>query len=494
MVIRLQLNIKSILMNTYHFFNRPFNWLSGIILLPAVVFLSQISCTKLVSNINNNPNVPTDADALTMLPGIETADMLLQGGDLARTTSTWSGYCTGELLQSSQIQEYNVKAGNFDDTWFLVYGAVIKNARIMREKARAINNRALVGLSQLIEAHAVLTATDLWGDIPFTQAFSTDNPEPAYDPQQSVYEGVQSLLDSAISELSNGAPKDFGNQDIFFAGSTTAMSQVAYTLKARAYLHIKEYDKAYSVAQNGISTNQNQWLAPYPATTKGNTNPWNQYISIDRSGSLDGKNAYAVGLLNPESIHYRGNAKTNETARYSYYYTGSLPVLNADPDGFFGAATSFPMVSYEENLLILAECAARTKGMEGLQQLNNYRAYLDEGGYLPTAQLKEETYSYAPYTPSDFAAGGIVNTTGLSPEKALLKNILEERYIAFIGQPEGFNDLRRTRKESDINVKVPPNKGTLLPQRFLYPQGEVDGNKSIPNPIPDLFTPTQVNQ
>src|SRR5215475_14528838 len=83
------------------------------------------SCKKMVEGINDNPNLPTDADAPTMLPGVETADMILQGGDITRTTSTWSGYCTGELLQSTQIQAYNVIAGNFNASWFLVYGAVL---------------------------------------------------------------------------------------------------------------------------------------------------------------------------------------------------------------------------------------------------------------------------------------------------------------------------------------------------------------------------------
>src|ERR1700761_7042249 len=124
--------------------------------LIAAILLAGVftSCKKMVAGINDNPNLPTDADAPTMLPGVETADMILQGGDIARTTSTWIGYCTGELLQSTQIQAYNVVASNFNASWFLVYGAVLKNARIMREKARVVNNMRLVGLSQLLEAHA----------------------------------------------------------------------------------------------------------------------------------------------------------------------------------------------------------------------------------------------------------------------------------------------------------------------------------------------------
>ena len=85
-------------------------------------------------------------------------------------------------------------------------------------------------------------------------------------------------------------------------------------------------------------------------------------------------------------------------------------------------------------------------------------------------------------------------TSTLSKESALLREILEERYITFIGQIEGFNDMRRVLKESEVRVPVTPNTGTVLPQRFLYPQIEVDLNTSTPNPIPSLFSVTTINK
>jgi hypothetical protein len=71
---------------------------------------------------------------------------------------------------------------------------------------------------------------------------------------------------------------------------------------------------------------------------------------------------------------------------------------------------------------------------------------------------------------------------------------VEERYVTFIGQIEGYNDQRRLFKETDIRVPLPLNFGTQYPQRFLYPQFEIDINTSTPNPIPSLFDPTPVNR
>lgn len=470
----------------------------SVILLTSILF--NISCKKIVNGINENPNDPTDADALTMLPGVETANMLFQGGDVARTASTWSGYCTGELLQSAQIQNYNVGAKDFGDSWFLVYAGVVKNTRIMREKARKINNLGLVGLSQLLEAHAIGTAADLWGDIPFSQAFDDAYENPQYDSQEEVYKGVQSLLDSAIGNFTiatnTSSNSGMGAQELFFNGKLASFIPVAYTLKARNFLHTKKYDLALENALKGIQSRAGNLMARYPGTTKGNTNPWNQYVSIDRLGSLDGKGAYVVRLLNPVGDLYRGNSKTNEAARFTYYYTGATPDLNSSAGAFFGAATSFPLVTYAENLLIIAECEARLNGFAaGLQALNDYRSYLNAGGDIPDPFLSAGTFKYDPYAEDDFEAGGMMNpgTSALDTEEALLKNMIEERYICFIGQIEGFNDLRRLRDETNINVGLPPNQGNKIPQRFLYPQQEINGNTSVPSPIPDLFSPTAVN-
>jgi hypothetical protein len=119
---------------------------------------------------------------------------------------------------------------------------------------------------------------------------------------------------------------------------------------------------------------------------------------------------------------------------------------------------------------------------------------MSQGGYLYEADQIGEGLLYEEYVAADFQSGGIENPSALSQEDALLKEILEERYVTLFGQIEVFNDTRRTSNEDNVKVQVPPNTGSLLPQRFLYPQSEIDRNSSTPSPIPDFFSKTQVNQ
>jgi starch-binding outer membrane protein, SusD/RagB family len=465
-------------------------------LLLIVACLQFASCKKAVEGFNTDPNNPLDADAITMLTGIEVGNMAIQEGEPARIAGMWSGYFTGEQQQYQAFHQYLIIARNFDDTWQRIFSGVLKNDRLMKKKAELVNNRRLIGVAQVIEANLMGTATALWGDIPFTEAANDAFPNPAFDPQAQVYQKIQALLDSAIVNFASTAFVDFSAQDIHFAGNMTKWTQTANTLKARYYMHTKQYANALTAAASGISTAANNWVAPHSSAGKGSYNLYYQFFVQDRPTWLTGTAAFAVGLLNPASTKYRGNAKTIERARYNYLYS-SATNPNYTVNGFYYQTVAFPLATYAENLLIIAEAETRVNGITtGLAKLNTYRTYLNGGGYVAPFYLTAGNFKYDPYLATDFAAGGIENagTAPLTPTRALLREIMEERYITFIGQIEGFNDLRRTFTETDVRVPVQPNTGAQFPQRFLYPQVEVDLNSSTPNPIPSLFTPTPVNQ
>ena len=55
----------------------------------------------------------------------------------------------------------------------------------------------------------------------------------------------------------------------------------------------------------------------------------------------------------------------------------------------------------------------------------------------------------------------------------------------------GFHDIRRTKNALGVPIKGTGN--TTIPQRFFYPQVEINANDNYPGTV-DLFTPTPVNQ
>lgn len=473
--------------------------LGGIILIAS-------SCKHVVENINIDPNRPTSAPYTLTLNGAEVASFLVYEGNLARVAGIFARSFTGADRQYVSLQNYNTSSVDYNDTWDNLYSTVIAQDKIVVSQAEAVNDKATVGIAQVLEAQGFGLATDLWGDVPFAQVGDPDKyPTPAFDAQADVYKGVQSLLDSAIDNLLSGVGNGPSSKDIFYGGDADKWLQVAYTLKARYYLHTKDYASAVTNSLKGINDAGNNMLDPHGSSYLIDFNVYYSFLSYDRPGYMNADGAIAPAYLDPTSDTYKGNSKTDETARFEYYFQTGLNTGGLDPNvlvdfdwgnpsdqnGFFGATTSFPLVTFEENQLILAE--SYIKGSNNLQSaldaLNKHREYLNGGGSINTGYIPDGL-KYDDYTLADFNAGGIANKGNLSQEMALLTEILKEKYVTLTGQIEQFNDVRRTKNF----LKIPPTNGSTLPQRFLYPQDEINTNPNTPVlTTADLFKATTVN-
>lgn len=470
------------------------------LIFASALLISLAGCSSLVDDLNQDPNNPTAASYQFILTGAEVGNIVLQTGETARKAGIFCGYYTGIDRQHLGFSEYAVTTSDFNSQWNNAYVDALVNARDAEQAATAEGIEGVtIGITQALQAIILGTTASLWGDIPYEEAGFPDIENPVFEDQVSVYGNLQTLLDQAIDNLAAGTGRPASNADIHLDGNPAAWTQIAQTLKARYYLHTKDYAAAYAAAQQGIAAPSNNLMAPH-GTAVDNSNLNYQFFALEvRQSDLITSEFFASLItpspdLNPDFGNYRGNAKTDETGRYNYLLQvrefGPQPNIE---DGFAAQDASAPLVTYAENLLILAEAGFRSQGFAtGLRHLNEYRAYLAGGGYFSNADPAQ--IRYEAYDAEDFDSGGIENLDGLSPDNALLREILEERYITFFGQVEGFNDTRRTEGETAVRVPVTPNTGSRLPQRFLYPNTEIDRNPNVPKPVPDFFDPTRVNQ
>jgi hypothetical protein len=284
------------------------------------------------------------------------------------------------------------------------------------------------------------------------------------------------------------------SNEIFHAGNKTKWIQTAHTLKARYYMDVKNYASAYSEAQLGISINANSMkFKPAGTTSNGDANLLFTFAG-ERGGYMTTAGTYLESLINPANVSSRNNAKTTEQARSKYYNYGGA---SANAELGVGKATSpMPLVTFEENLLILAEAGARTVDLAtGLGHLNTLRAHLASGAAFTKVAAADVT-KYDAYVATDFDNGGMENPDNIVPLRALLREIVQERYITLFGTFAPFNDARRLRKnDSDLSVPFPFNNAiaTQYPERFPYAQDELNANSNSPTE-PGIYTVTKVNQ
>jgi hypothetical protein len=463
----------------------------SLILIASMLMLA--SC-EIPTDLNDNPNEITlqDVDASLFLNGAQLANIMVQNSHLNRITGMFSGQLIGYTSLYSNIYGYSLSTVESNDEWNGCYTGVLTNVRHIVEAVP--DDKLLVGIAKVVEAHAVGTLAILMGDVPYTEAVNDAVDDPVFDSQLEVLADLTLLLDRAISDLGSASsrPEDY---DIYYDGDKDKWLAAAYTLKARYALIQSNYSAALTAANMGISSSADDMnFIPRgdAAVSEGDKNLFNAILSGSRTGDLGNNGSYLLELLNDTTSAYRGNAKTNETARHNYY-----KIDETSGEGNLGVIERFepmPMVTYSENQLIKAEAAARTGG-DGLGHLNDYRAWLASGGRLNATFNSDTTIQYDAYVSADFASGGMENSDGVSAETALLREIIEERYVSGFGTYMPFNDHRRLRgdSETDLIVPFPLNPGgTAHVERIPYAQDELTSNSNMTED-PGLYAKTKVN-
>lgn len=461
------------------------------IVLSALI-ASSVGCESLVEGINDNPNEISSDNfeaGVLLLKGIELANVSNTMGHLNRIGGMWSGQTRGVTLLYKSIYEYNLSSEETSSVWQNAYQGVVKQARTMREHTKDSPKAAQYsGIAKVLEAHSMGTLASLFGDIPYREIANDEILDPKFDTQREVFAQLQTLLDGAIADLGS-ATNSAVPEDLHFGGNILRWTKVAHTLKARMYMNTREYEKAYQSALLGVLATTDAMVFTPPNIGNGSLN-LNYKMINERGGYWAFNGSYLETLLTSR----RNNAKTNEAARLAYYrFDGNSANNNK---GIAAANRPMVMVGYEENLLILAESATRAgKLAEGLGYLNTLRAHYAAGRGFQKLNATD-ALQYDAYTLADFAAGGIENQDGIATNKALLREIVEERYVTGFTGLMPFDDLRRlSAKESDVAVRPPFNSPTAskYPQRFIVAQTELSANRNAPTD-PGIFVETEVNK
>ena len=476
-----------------------------ISLITLCIALVMTSC-EIPENLNDHPTdfEVSEVDAKLFLNGAQLANVIVQASHLNRITGMYSGQLVGYTSLYSNIYGYSLSTVESNGEWNRAYIGVVQNVRHIQEIAS--NDKFFVGVSKILEAHSISTLAILMGDVPYKDIVSgdkdsdgiTDVLAPKFDSQRDVLSDCLELLTSAIKDLSETSSRS-EPYDIYYNGNKDHWTKSAYTLMARISLVIKDYDKAYRYASLGIDSSSGDMLYKPRGesnVSEGDKNLFWTILEGSRTGDIGNKGSYLMNLINPDSSMYRGNVKTNEKARFDYYL-----INEKSSTGNKGVVEQFepqPLITFAENSLILAESATRTSGFSnGLAYLNKYRSWLTAGGRLNEEYNDPSQYLYEPYVDADFASSGVENADGVTKEVALLREIIEERYVSGFGTYMPFNDQRRLRGSGESNL-IPPfplntESATSHVERLPWAQDELTSNSNAPDD-PGLFAKTQVNR
>jgi hypothetical protein len=259
----------------------------NIALVAFAIAALSTSCRR-GDDLYKSPNSPLIGTPATMLVGVEANTFMNYEGGLARVASIMIQHNSGVTAQYQSTDMYNIDASDMDNYWGGaggggLYPGAMKNAQILYTTYETANPY-YGGIARVLMAMNLGMATQMWGDVPYSEAFQLETglSQPHYDAQASVMTQIQSLLDKGIADLKMpSSANQFlpGADDQIFAGNTAAWLKTAYTLKARYHNMLSKKGAASSATQvladlaNGMTANtdnaksthyvsdQNQWFA-----------------------------------------------------------------------------------------------------------------------------------------------------------------------------------------------------------------------------------------
>lgn len=172
------------------------------ILMFAGLLLSITSCTTNFDEINTNPNKIT----VGKIKAQSMFEPILYNGANVWQNYTW--FWNNELIQftaftggtTRQEHRYFISDANWQSVWN-TYAGYANNSMHMYELAETQNEPALQAIALTFKVLFLSNLTDMYGDIPYSQAFTATKVDgttkPVFDSQQSVYEQMFQDLEKA---------------------------------------------------------------------------------------------------------------------------------------------------------------------------------------------------------------------------------------------------------------------------------------------------------
>ncbi len=433
-------------------------------------------CKKFL-DVNTDPNNPLQVKEAQILPPVEiTTSTNVTGGFYGTVTAYWMQQLS--LNQASpSLESYTITPVDANNTWnYYLYPNVFQNLNMMINQAEQLHHNGYAAIGKTLFAYNLAIAADLWGNVPYSQAFKIPEVmQPAYDKQEAVYNTIQDMLDSALYYLEQPEGKvKPGNDDYIYNGNMDQWKKFVYTLKARYYLRLtkapghtaaQQADKALLALQHGFTDNKDNALIAYPGSGQAE-NPW--YMNTGAaSGGVVMAQSFIDSLVARKDPRLPVLATKGNKGNYAGRRVGATPA--ADPDSFSvvnkfyaGADASLYLATYAEALFIKAEATFIKQGATAAGPVNAaaIEAHMNMLGITGNTV---QTY--------------IASRPALTATNALAQ-IITEKYVAGFLSPEIYNDWRRTgypllKPYQDEIVKA-------IPRRWPYPANEL-----LTNPQPD---------
>jgi hypothetical protein len=423
-------------------------------------------------DINADPNNPTKVPNSTLLASAEVNLGYTIGGEATRMPANIVQHYAGHRGQPNEYSRYDITPSSTDGLWTNIYDILI-DLRAIEQNASQSGDKIYLGISQILQAYTFSVATDIFGDIPFSQSLQLSlNITPGYDKQEAIYPALITLIESGITNVSSNQGLNPGTSDIIYGGSATKWSKFGNSLKLRLLNHLSLRNP--SAALTFLQTNPSLITASADNAkvtffaNPANANPIHQFDVL--SGRKDNAVANTIvdkmKTLSDPRIPVYFYPVTNGTL--AGQYLGNIPGDDDDDSGetkFSRTGSAYASIASPVMLLSAAEVH-----------------FIRSEVYFRASDPTNATSAFNSAVTEDFtslgltaaAAGYLANP--LVAYDGTLARIMEQKWITmFQGSYESWVDWRRTGLPL-LTPSISNRTSGVIPRRLSYPQIEINVN------------------
>ncbi|HPS05254.1 MAG TPA: SusD/RagB family nutrient-binding outer membrane lipoprotein [Tenuifilaceae bacterium] len=271
------------------------------LMLTTIGLLLLTGCEKDFDKINTNPNNPTEASTPALFSQA-VRNFAYNDFDVwyaARQSALACQQFAQRNYTSEDRYSYrvNVTDGFFRNNYIWMNN-LQKIIELNTDPATKDNYQALYGdnnmqiaMAEIMKCWVFQLLTDYFGDIPYTQALNLDKyPQPAYDTQQAVYDGLIATLNDAQDKIVNSTTDGFATGDLLFNGDLSKWKKFANSLRLRIALRASGIDAKYvaealdAIADGVMSSNADNAQCLFSTPGAPNEAPWyNGYFTSGRN-------------------------------------------------------------------------------------------------------------------------------------------------------------------------------------------------------------------
>ena len=449
--------------------------------------LTTISCKKFL-DVNTDPNNPLAASENLILPPIITdIGVAVAGGTFSNSNTSGVALINAYWMQQlslnqplPQFESYKFTTGDAEYTWGEMYINILQNLKRLREAATEHNNHSYGVIAKVLTAYTLGVTTDMWGDIPYTEAFE-GNLHPAYDKQEDIYKMIQEMLDDAIAEnqldAGNLTP---GADDFLYQGDMSKWEKFAYALKARHQMHLTkapgyvaatQANLALTALEHAFTGTGDEATLDIFSDAAGHESPWFKNTESSQGGVV--LTTTLIDTLVARSdprlpiIANKGSLGTYLGRESSSDVVPDVTIYSTLGDYYSAASSPVALLPYSELQFIKAEATFIASGATAAQPIYQ-QAIKDNMVSLGLSLSNPAVTSY------------LARRGQLTPANAL-QRMMEEKSIVDLLSIENFNDWRRTGFPKLTLVANPQAGVTSIPRRYAYSQQEISTNPQPEN-------------